>query len=109
MLLTEEKAQEVTVGDEDSQIVIRALEEITLSSLKKYLSSPIFHNIGPVISRRIVSFFGIRTTQVIESAKELMKVKGIGPKRILAIQNGWTFQKRLTETAAELIRLKSVQ
>lgn len=109
MLMTEERVEQVAVGDEDNQIVIRALEEITLSSLKKYLSSNIFHNIGPVIAKRIVAFFGIRTPQVIESAQELLKVKGIGPKRILAIQNGWTFQKRLTETAAELIRLKTVQ
>ncbi len=105
MLMTEE--EEVGASDEDFRIAIRSVEEKTLSSLKKYMSSSVFYDVGRVTARRVVSYFGIRTAQVIESApQELMKVRGVGPKRMLAIQSGWSYQKRLIEKSAELIKIR---
>lgn len=113
MLTSEEKLEKVVPADENGEktdVTIRSLEAKMLSALRKYLSSSIFHDIGPVTAGRIVSVFGVRTAQVIEtSLHELLTVKGVGGKRMLAIQNGWSFQRRLMAESAELVKLKLVQ
>ena len=79
-----------------------------LADLRKYLSSSSFYDVGPVTARRIVTFFGIRTPQVIESSlHELLQVTGVGRKRMSAVQRGWTFQQQLVERSAELRELES--
>ena len=108
MFMTKENLEEVVT--ENDNVVIKWREEKTLSELRKYLSSDIFHDIGPIISKRIVSFFGLRTAQMIESAlHEILQVKGVGRKRMLSVQNGWFYQKQLIKKSAELIKIKSVE
>jgi ATP-dependent exoDNAse (exonuclease V) alpha subunit len=107
MQMTEKSVEEVAASDEDFRIAISTVEEKTLSSLRKYLSSSVFYDVGRVTARRVVSHFGIRTAQVIESApRELMRVPGVGPIRMQAIQSGWSYQKRLIEKSAEIIKIK---
>jgi ATP-dependent exoDNAse (exonuclease V) alpha subunit len=107
MLATEKNVEEVAASDEDFRIAISTAEEKTLSSLRKFLSSAIFFDVGRVTAKRVVSYFGIRTAQVIESApRELMRVPGVGPIRMQAIQSGWSYQKRLIEKSTELLILK---
>ncbi|MDA8083858.1 MAG: hypothetical protein M0024_09410 [Nitrospiraceae bacterium] len=74
-----------------------------LADLRKYLSSSAFYDVGPVTSRRIVTFFGVRTPLVIQfSLHELLQVTGVGRKRMLAIQRGWEFQRNLIRRSDEL-------
>lgn len=108
MLIDAVSLEEEVSGREDGSINL--FEREMLSDFRKYLSSAIFHNVGPITAKRIVSHFGIRTAQVIETAlHDLLQVKGVGRKRMLAIQKGWSFQRRIVEKSAELIRLKSVK
>jgi ATP-dependent exoDNAse (exonuclease V) alpha subunit len=110
---TTEERLEIEAGYEDvgqTEIAVRSLEKKTLSALRRYLSSNIFHDVGPVTARRIVSFLGIRTAQMIESAlHEVLNVKGVGVKRMFAIKRGWSYQKRLIDKSAKLMNLKSVE
>lgn len=108
-MLASEKTLEKVVRVPESGIDIDAVfnsEAKTLFALRKYLSSSIFHDIGPVTAKRIVAVFGVRTAQVIETAlHELLAVKGVGRKRMQAVQSGWSFQRKLIEESAELIKL----
>ncbi|MGD0884348.1 MAG: hypothetical protein ABSA46_05625 [Thermodesulfovibrionales bacterium] len=104
-----EKVAKVNKNRERTEMFIKALEAETLLALGKYLSSSLFYDIGPVISTRIVMFFGARTAQVIEtSVHDLLSVPGVGKKRMLSVKNGWSLQRKLTDQSAQLVRLKFV-
>lgn len=107
----EKRLEDIMVGGRENEIefAIELREDQLLTTLKKYLSCAIFRDIGPVTARRIVSFFGLQTAQVIETAlHEVLKVQGVGKKRMTALQNGWAYQKRVIIEAEELIRLRSI-
>jgi ATP-dependent exoDNAse (exonuclease V) alpha subunit len=108
---TNGKSEKVLPADQDntkSKEEIEALVSQTLFILRKYLSSWAFRDIGPITARSIVSAFGIRTVQVIRSSpRELLNVRGVGEKRMLAVLKGWRFQRKLIKVSAELIKLMS--
>ena len=66
-------------------------------AIKKYLSSGLIDGIGPALADRIVKRFGEATLKIIEdSPKELLKVEGIGPKRLELITRAWEEQREIS-------------
>jgi exodeoxyribonuclease V alpha subunit len=64
--------------------------------IEKYLGSGLIKGIGPVMAKRIVKMFEEATLDVIESdIKKLVKVSGIGTKRIGMISKAWDEQKEI--------------
>jgi exodeoxyribonuclease V alpha subunit len=62
--------------------------------IERYLGSGLVRGIGPHFARKIVEVFGDRTLTVIdESPTYLREVKGIGPRRVQRIREGWQEQK----------------
>jgi ATP-dependent exoDNAse (exonuclease V) alpha subunit len=105
---TEENVEEFAIEGYDEE-ALGLLEEEVLYALQKYLKSAVFRDVGPVTARRVVSHFGISTPEVIEHAyKRLLEVHGVGPKRMLAIKKGWSYQRNLIEKCAQLIKLRSI-
>jgi exodeoxyribonuclease V alpha subunit len=76
----------------------KPLVPVTVTGIKKYLGSGLIKGIGPVTAARIVSRFGDKTLEVIESRiAELGQVEGIGPKRIEMIGRAWREQKEIRD------------
>ena len=68
----------------------------TVVGLRKYLGSGLIKGIGPVMASRIVNQFGIDTLDVIEKMpKRLMRVEGIGRKRVELIKEAWEAQREV--------------
>ena len=62
----------------------------TAAGIAKYLGSGLVKGIGPRYAQKIVAVFGEKTLEVIDrSPTYLSQVKGIGPKRIQMIRDGW--------------------
>ncbi|MGL4419118.1 MAG: helix-hairpin-helix domain-containing protein, partial [Gemmataceae bacterium] len=62
----------------------------TLTGIIKYLGSGLVKGIGPTYAKKIVDVFGEKTLEIIDrSPSFLSQVKGIGPKRIQCIRDGW--------------------
>lgn len=67
-------------------------------AIHKYLSSKHVKGIGPHHAQAIIERFGDQTLSVIDyQPKELLKVEGIGPKRLSGILESWQNQKILRE------------
>jgi len=85
-------------GRQFKVITHRPVLPATASGIKKYLGSGLIKGIGPVMASRIVKEFGDQTLDVIEKRPEtLMKIGGIGPKRIEMIERAWKEQKEIRE------------
>ena len=70
----------------------------TINGIERYLSSGLIKGIGPVMAKRLVKKFGLKTLDVIENDIEsLKKVDGFGEKRIELIANAWSEQKGIRE------------
>ncbi len=66
--------------------------------IQKYLGSGLIKGIGPVMSKRIVKKFGKDTLDVIEKdIGKLIRVDGIGKKRIEMVKVAWAEQKEIRE------------
>ena len=66
--------------------------------IQKYLGSGLIKGIGPVMAKRIVKRFGKDTLDVIEKdIGKLIRVDGIGKKRIGMIEAAWAEQKEIRE------------
>ncbi len=108
MLKPEEFLEEATMNGKNDETSMDILENKTISAVQRYLASCIFDGIGPITAKRIVNEFGIRTVQIIRKApRELSRVKGVGAKRILAIEEGWAFQRRIQASTAIIIKHRS--
>ncbi|MGZ6250883.1 MAG: SF1B family DNA helicase RecD2 [Candidatus Chromulinivorax sp.] len=69
-----------------------------ISGLKKYLSSGFIKGIGKTYAEKIVDHFGRNTLIIIDTAPEqLLKVPGIGEKRVELIKQSWQDQKYIAE------------
>jgi len=74
----------------------KTLNPATLSGIEKYLGSGLVKGIGPVMARRIVKQFGIKSLDIIEKdIDSLLKVEGVGKKRIKMIATAWDEQKEV--------------
>ncbi|MCP5002873.1 MAG: ATP-dependent RecD-like DNA helicase [Planctomycetes bacterium] len=70
----------------------------TSKGIEKYLSSHLIKGIGPVMARKIVARFGVKTLDIIEQSIEMLQdVDGIGLKRIKLIERAWIEQKEIKE------------
>jgi exodeoxyribonuclease V alpha subunit len=73
---------------------LRTTPPHTAEGIARYLGSGLVKGIGKTYARKIVDVFGERTLDVIDkSPAYLTQVKGIGPKRIERIREGWHEQK----------------
>jgi exodeoxyribonuclease V alpha subunit len=73
---------------------LRTTPPHTAEGIERYLGSGLIKGIGPHFARKIVEVFGDRTLAVIdESPSFLREIKGIGPRRIQRIREGWHAQK----------------
>ncbi len=74
----------------------KTLVPATQSGIQKYLGSGLVKGIGPVMAKRIVKKFGIKSLDIIEKDIErLDEVQGIGKKRIIMIKTAWDEQKEV--------------
>jgi exodeoxyribonuclease V alpha subunit len=68
----------------------------TAFAIEKYLGSGLIKGIGPVMAKRMVDLFGLETLDVIEhEPRKLLRVGGIGEKRIEKIQKAWHEQREI--------------
>ena len=68
----------------------------TVAGIEKYLGSGLVKGIGPVYAKRIVQHFKEDTLRVLEEeADYLVKVDGIGQKRVDLIKKAWQEQKEI--------------
>ncbi|MBT6340226.1 MAG: Flp pilus assembly complex ATPase component TadA, partial [Desulfobacula sp.] len=74
----------------------KTLVPATQLGIQKYLGSGLIKGIGPVMAKRIVKRFGIKSLDIIEkSIDKLSLVEGIGKKRVEMIQQAWEEQKEV--------------
>jgi exodeoxyribonuclease V alpha subunit len=74
----------------------KTLTPATAFGIQKYLGSGLIKGIGPVMAKRIVGRFGIKSLEVIESdIQRLSEIDGIGKKRIQMIKTAWEEQKEV--------------
>ncbi|MDA3918446.1 MAG: ATP-dependent RecD-like DNA helicase [Deltaproteobacteria bacterium] len=74
----------------------KTLVPATQAGIQKYLGSGLVKGIGPVMAKRIVKKFGLKSLDVIEKdIDKLSKVEGIGKKRIKMISAAWEEQKEV--------------
>lgn len=72
----------------------RTLNPATQFGIQKYLGSGLIKGIGPVMAKRIVKAFGIKSLDIIETdIDSLAQIDGIGKKRIEMIKQAWEEQK----------------
>lgn len=70
----------------------------TALAIEKYLGSGLIKGVGPVMAKRLVQRFGMETLEVIEhTPRKLMRVQGIGEKRVALIERAWSEQKAIRE------------
>jgi exodeoxyribonuclease V alpha subunit len=68
----------------------------TAFAIEKYLGSGLIKGIGPVMAKRMVDLFGLETLDVIENEpRNLLRVEGIGEKRVTMIQKAWHEQREI--------------
>lgn len=81
------------------QFSITSYEETlpaTVYGIEKYLGSGLVKGIGPHFASKIVREFGEKTLEVIETdPDQLIKVQGIGRKRVERIKKSWIEQKEI--------------
>jgi exodeoxyribonuclease V alpha subunit len=77
---------------------LKVLPPSSLDGIEKYLGSGMIKGIGPHFARKLVKAFGEDVFDVIENESDrLLKLKGIGPKRVNKITSGWADQKAIRE------------
>jgi exodeoxyribonuclease V alpha subunit len=81
-------------GEQFKADEMRCTPPQTLEGVEKYLGSGLVKGIGPHLAHKIVEVFGERTLAVIDESPSFLKeVKGIGPRRIQRIREGWQQHK----------------
>ena len=77
---------------------LKATPPHTVAGIAKYLGSGLVKGIGPKYAQRIVDVFGEKTLEIIDrSPTFLSQIKGIGPRRIERIREGWAEQKHVRD------------
>ena len=81
-------------GEQFKADSLRCTPPQTVEGVEKYLGSGLVKGIGPHLAKQIVKVFGERTLAVIDESPSFLKeVKGIGPRRIQRIREGWRQHK----------------
>lgn len=70
----------------------------TTRGIEQYLGSGAVAGIGGTLAKRIVDLFGEDTLQVFDMApQKLLRIEGIGKKKLARIQQAWTQQKDIRQ------------
>lgn len=86
-------------GEEFEIESIKVLVPTTLEGIEKFLGSGMIKGIGPVMAKRIVSHFGLKTLKVLDKDyKKLSEIEGFGQKRIEMVHEGWQRYKDVRDT-----------
>jgi exodeoxyribonuclease V alpha subunit len=76
----------------------------TPEGMAKFLGSGLVKGIGPTYAKKIVAQFGLKTFEILDLSPGFLKqVKGLGPKRIAAIREGWKETRGVREVMAFLL------
>ena len=68
----------------------------TVYAIEKYLGSGLIKGVGPVMAKRMVDLFGLETLDTIEhDPRKLLRVEGIGEKRVAMIEKAWDEQREI--------------
>ena len=68
----------------------------TAFAIEKYLGSGLIKGVGPVMAKRMTDLFGLETLDIIEhESRKLLRVQGIGEKRVAMIQKAWDEQREI--------------
>ncbi len=87
---TGEWVNDRTHGRQFKAAELKAAPPHTVEGIAKFLASGLVKGIGPIYAKKIVAAFGEKTLDVIDrSPSFLAQVKGIGPKRLALIREGW--------------------
>lgn len=85
-------------GEQLKVLGITELAPDTLVGLERYLSSGLIAGIGAKYAARIVETFGLDTLKVLDETPErLREVAGLGERRVNALAESWTEQRRTRE------------
>jgi exodeoxyribonuclease V alpha subunit len=85
-------------GQQFKVLSYKSVVPATAKGIERYLGSGLIKGIGPVMSKRLVSKFGVDTLNIIETdIQRLREVDGIGDHRIEMIQKAWEGQKEIRE------------
>ena len=77
---------------------LKVLPPSSIDGIEKYLGSGMIKGIGPHFAKKLVKAFGEDVFDVIENEPDrLLKLDGIGPKRVDRITSGWADQKAIRE------------
>ncbi len=77
---------------------LRTTTPNTSEGIERYLASGLIKGIGPKLASRLVALYGEKVLDIIDTApKKLLKVEGIGPKRVKRIRDAWAEQRTVRE------------
>jgi len=77
---------------------LKVLPPSSIDGIEKYLGSGMIRGIGPHFAKTLVKAFGEDVFDVIENEPDrLLKLNGLGPKRVERITSGWADQKAIRE------------
>jgi exodeoxyribonuclease V alpha subunit len=75
---------------------LKTVQPTTAEGVEKYLASGMVRGIGPHFARQLVRAFGIQIFDIIDNTpKLLLKLPGIGEKRLKMILESWREQKSI--------------
>ena len=77
---------------------LKVMPPSSIEGIEKYLGSGMIRGIGPHYAKKLVKAFGEDVFDVIETEPDrLLKLNGLGPKRVDRITSGWADQKAIRE------------
>ena len=77
---------------------LKVMPPSSIEGIEKYLGSGMIKGIGPHFAKKLVKAFGEEVFDVIEKEPDrLLKLSGIGAKRVERITSGWSDQKAIRE------------
>lgn len=81
------------------QFIVSEFEQIfpaTVNGIKRYLSSGMIKGVGPVMAEKMVKKFGKDVLDILENDPEkLLKIDGLGPKKLEKIISSWEGQREI--------------
>lgn len=81
------------------QFIVSEFEQIfpaTVNGIKRYLSSGMIKGVGPVMAEKMVKKFGKEVLEILENdPDQLLKIDGLGPKKLEKIVSSWEGQREI--------------
>ncbi|RQD58783.1 MAG: ATP-dependent RecD-like DNA helicase [Desulfonatronovibrio sp. MSAO_Bac4] len=81
------------------QFIVSEFEQIfpaTVNGIKRYLSSGMIKGVGPVMAEKMVKEFGKEVLDILENdPDQLLKIDGLGPKKLEKIISSWEGQREI--------------